>query len=129
MLIRKDLLTLSLPPPSPFPTRPVRVKTVFLLIMGGILSYFYIRKRRERRKRDEYRRKVWQFKDMQRTSHPPLTATTTTRKTSLSQSSSEITLVPSRAPIQVTFPTQMSKTPAIGPKYPVKIYGGGFHGV
>jgi hypothetical protein len=100
---------------------------VFFLIIGGLLSHFYLRKRRERKKRDEHRWKVWQFKDMQRTSQPPL-ATTRTIPTTF-PSSSEITLVPSRAPTHVTFPTQMSETAATGPKYPVKIYGAGFNGV
>jgi hypothetical protein len=70
---------------------------------------------------------VWQFKDMHRTNQPQQPTMTTIPKTF--PSSSEITLVPSRAPTQVTFPTQMSETAATGPKYPVKIYGGGFHGV
>ena len=93
--------------------------------MGSILLYFYLRKRRERKKRDEHRWKVWQFKDMQRSNAgvPPAPPQ------SLAFQSSEITLVPSRAPTTKT-EKQMSEAPARGPRYPVKIYGpGGFYGV
>jgi hypothetical protein len=99
--------------------------TVFALIIGGLLIYFYLRKRSERKKRDEQRWKVWQFKDMQRTSQPPVTAFGKT----FPSSSSDITLVPSRPSAQVPFPTQMSEKTAKGPKYPVDIYGAGFFGV
>jgi len=104
-------------------------KKVFVLLIGGLLSYLYLRKRRERKKLDEHRWKVWEFKDMQRANQPPPTTTTTKAIPKTFPSSSEITLVPSRAPTHVTFPTQMSETAATGPKYPVKIYGAGFYGV
>jgi hypothetical protein len=92
--------------------------------MTAIWLLFYIRKRRERKKRDEYRWKVWQFKDMERSraagsrpQPPPFPATRTFQ-------SSEITLVPSRLqqPQPQPQPAQMSDV-AIGPRYPVKIYG------
>lgn len=94
--------------------------------MGSILLYFSLRKRRERKKRDEYRWKVWQFKDMQRSnaSLPPLPPHSRT----FHKSSSEITLVPSRAPT-TDAQTKSEAAPARGPRYPVKIYGpGGFYG-
>ncbi len=95
-------------------------------MMTAIWLYFYIRKRRERKKRDEYRWKVWQFKDMERSraagpgSQPPLPATRTFQ-------SSEITLVPSRLQPPQPQPAQMSDV-AIGPQHPAKIYGPVFAG-
>ena len=93
--------------------------------MTVICLLSYIRRRRERKKRDEHRWKVWQFKDMQRSRaagpgpQPPLLATRT-----FQSSDSEITLVPSRLQPPQPKPqsAQMSDV-AIGPRYPVKIYG------
>ena len=117
----ENLLSFSLLAHSPL-QKQSNAKPVFVVIMSSVLSYFYLRKRRERKKRDEHRWKVWQFKDMQRGNGPP----------PLPQSqrfqSSEIMLVPSRVP--TTTEKQMSEAPARGLRYPVKIYGaGGFYGV
>ena len=93
-------------------------------MMTAIWLYFYIRKQRERKKRDEYREKVWQFKDMERSRaagpgpQPSFAATQTFQ-------SSEITLVPSRLepPQPQPQPAQVSNV-VTGPRHPVKIYGG-----
>jgi len=65
---------------------------------------------------DEHHWKVWQFKDMQLSDYQSRTF-----------QSSEITLVPSRAP---TTTEKMSEALVRGPQYPVKIDGArGFYGV
>ena len=122
LFISDHLLIFCLRIFSPASPPQKTIKSVFVVIMGSILSYFYLRKRRERKKRDEHRWKVWQFKDMQRGGGPPPAP-----PQSRTFQSSEITLVPSRAP---TTDKQMSEAPARGPRYPVKIYGpGGFYAV
>jgi hypothetical protein len=80
-------------------------QTVFFIIIGTILIYFYTRQRRERAKRDEHREKVWQFKDMQRSGMRP------TLKTDGK----------SGAPIQIAYPVLMSEA-AMSPRYPTRAF-------
>jgi hypothetical protein len=111
------LSDLTLPFPS-LPPAPLREKqsnkqllerTVFFLVIGSILIYFYVRQMRERTKRNEHREKVWQFRDMQRSGQrPTLKADGKGGKGG-------------GAPIQISHPVLMSEA-TTNPRYPDKSF-------
>ncbi|KAI0267931.1 hypothetical protein BGY98DRAFT_938406 [Russula aff. rugulosa BPL654] len=63
-------LTLFLPSLPSFPPGPTSSgknnNKVFFIVLGSISLYLYVRRLRERTKRNEHREKAWQFKDMKR---------------------------------------------------------------
>ena len=91
--------------PSHPPLQKKKRQTSLCRHHGQHLVIFLPPQRRERKKRDEHRWKVWQFKDMQRSNGPPPLPQSRTFQ------SSEITLVPSRAP--TTTDKQMSEAPRV----------------
>jgi hypothetical protein len=87
----------------------------------------FLHQRRERKKRDEHRWKVWKFQDMQRSagSLQPPPSSNRGRGGRAFQSTSEITLVPSRevgptgTPDQRTASSSEARAPVANrPRYP-----------
>jgi hypothetical protein len=79
--------------------------TVFFIALGSISLYLYIRRSRERTRRNEHREKAWQFKDMQKNGLRP------TLKTEG---------VPTdNTPIQISDPVLMTEVTS-SPPYPAK---------
>ena len=81
--------------------------SVFFLIIGSFLLYYYVRQKRERTRRNEHREKVWQFRDMQRSGlGPTLTADSKDK---------------AGTPIQISYPVLMSEA-STSPRYPAKSF-------
>jgi hypothetical protein len=95
-------------PPGPAPLRG-KPTIVFVVALGLTSLYLYIRRSRERTKRNEHREKAWQFKDMKRDGLRP------TLKTEGGLPSSGST------PVQISDPVLMTEATS-SPRYPTRAF-------
>lgn len=80
---------------------------VFFIALGSISLYLYVRRSRERTKRNEHREKAWQFKDMRREGLRP------TLKTEGVPTGNK--------PIQISDPVLMTEVTS-SPRYPTRAF-------
>ena len=93
---------------TPFPKRQTKV---FFIALGSISLFLYVRRLRERTKRNEHREKAWQFKDMQKNGLRPTLKTE--EETGLSS--------PGNTPIPISDPVLMTEATS-SPRYPTKAF-------
>ena len=86
-------------------------KKVFFIALGSISLFLYVRRLRERTKRNEHREKAWQFKDMQKNGLRPTLKTE--EETGLSS--------PGNTPIPISDPVLMTEATS-SPRYPTKAF-------
>ena len=105
--LEKPVILLLLPFRRPLFGKNFQITKVFIFILGSISLYLYVRRLRERTRRNEHREKAWQFKDMQREGlRPPL-------KTE-GVSTGNI-------PIQISDPVLMTEVTS-SPRYPTRAF-------
>ena len=83
---------------------------VFFIVLGSISLYLYVRRLRERTKRNEHREKAWQFKDMKRNGLRP---TLNTEGAGLP--------TPGHTPIHISDPVLMNEATS-SPRYPTRAF-------
>ena len=102
------VLLTSVPPASLRGKNNHFIKIVFFIVLGSVSLYIYVRRSRERTKRNEHREKAWQFKDMQREGglHPTLKTKGVSN---------------SNTPVQISYPVLMSDATS-SPRYPTRAF-------
>jgi hypothetical protein len=102
-----DLIVTSFLPAGCSSGKNFQTTKVFFIALGSISLYLYIRRLRERTRRNEHREKAWEFKDMQREGLRPSLKTegASTGKTS----------------IQISDPVLMTEVTS-SPRYPTRAF-------